>query len=97
MFAQLTRDLFAIAKFLLQYQMAILESTPHRTFYSSAIVVIALSCRVLSYLTLKSGLEVTQDHSNWYHIRNLGGVSYSPSIASMVLSCIICEIKPDIG
>ena len=38
------------------------------TFYLSAIVNIALSCTVLSYLTLnntvalKSGLEVTQDH-----------------------------------
>ena len=51
---------------------------PHTTFYWSAIVNIALSCTVffsviLSYLTLnniatlKSGLEVTKDHSNWYH------------------------------
>jgi len=40
------------------------------TFYWSAIVNIAPSCTVLSYLmlnnivTLKSGLEVTQAHSN---------------------------------
>ena len=46
---------------------------PHTTFYSSAIVIIALSCTVFySYLTLnnimtlKSGLEVTQGHSNRY-------------------------------
>ena len=43
------------------------------TFYWSAIVNIALSCAIFSYFklkniaTLKSGLEVTQDHSNWYH------------------------------
>ena len=45
----------------------------HTTFYWSAIVNIALSCTFLSYLTLnnivtlKSGLEVIQGHSNWYH------------------------------
>jgi len=47
--------------------------TPYTTFYGSAIVSIALSGTILSYLTLnnivtlKSGLAVTQDHSNWYH------------------------------
>ena len=46
---------------------------PHTTFYWSAIVIIALSCTVLSYLTLnnivtlKSRLEVTQRHTNWNH------------------------------
>jgi len=45
----------------------------YTTFYWSAIVNMALSCTVFSYLTLnntvtlKSGLQVTQDHSNWYH------------------------------
>ena len=46
---------------------------PYTTFYWSAIVNIARSGTVLSYLTLsdivtlKSGLKVTQGHSNWYH------------------------------
>jgi len=46
---------------------------PYTTFYWSAIVNIALSCTILSYLTLnnivtlKSWLEATQGHSNWYH------------------------------
>jgi len=46
-----------------------------KTFYWSAIVNIALPGTVLSYLTLnnivtlKSGLEVTQDHSEWYHLK----------------------------
>jgi len=45
----------------------------HKTFYWSAIVNIALSCTVFSYLmsnnivTLKSGLEITQGHSKCYH------------------------------
>ena len=46
---------------------------PYTTFYWFAIANIALSATVfLSYLTLndittlKSGLEVTQDYSNWY-------------------------------
>ena len=52
---------------------------PNMTFYWSAIVNIALSCAFLSYLTLNNivtlktdlivCLEVTQDHSNWYHSR----------------------------
>jgi len=43
----------------------------------SAIVTIAQSCTVRSYLTLnnvvifKSELEVTQCHSNWYHSKAL--------------------------
>jgi len=48
-------------------------------------------------VTLKSGLEVTQDHSNWYHSKDcMGAVSYSCSIVTMALSCISSEIKPDI-
>jgi len=46
----------------------------YTTFYWSAIVNIALSCTVFEFfltlnniVTLKSGLEVIQDHSNWYH------------------------------
>jgi len=44
----------------------------YTTFCLSAIVSIAVCCTI-SYLTLnnivtlKSGLEVIQDHSNWYH------------------------------
>jgi len=46
---------------------------PYTTFYWSAIINIPLSCTVLGYLTLnnivtlKSGLEIIQGHSNWYH------------------------------
>jgi len=49
----------------------------YTTFYWSAIVNIALSGTVFSCLTLndimtlKSALEVTQDHSNWYHLKAL--------------------------
>jgi len=45
-------------------------------------------------VTLKPGLEVTQDHSNWYHSKaSLGALSYSRSIVTMALSCIIYELK----
>jgi len=49
---------------------------PYIIFYWSVIVNIAISCTVLSYLTLsnimtlKSESEVTQDHSNWYHSKD---------------------------
>jgi len=50
--------------------------TSYTTFYWSAIVSIALYMlypfRVFltlnNIVTLKSGLEVTQGHSNWYHL-----------------------------
>jgi len=43
-------------------------------------------------MTLKSGLEVTQDHSNLVPFESLGAVSYSPSIATMALSYLICDL-----
>jgi len=48
-------------------------------------------------VTLKSGLEVTQCHSNWYHSKALVAVSYSHSVVTMALSCIVCEIQRLIG
>ena len=45
----------------------------YTTFYWSAIVNIYLSGTFLSHstlnniVTLKSGLKITQGHSNWYH------------------------------
>jgi len=41
---------------------------------------------------LKYGLEVTQDHSNWYHFKILGAVSYSPAIVTMGVSLTVYEI-----
>jgi len=52
-------------------------------------------------VTLKSGLEVTQGHSNcsWYHLNfeSVGAVSYSLSIVTTAVSCIVFEIKRDNG
>jgi len=49
---------------------------PYTTFYWSASTNIALFVPFLSYLTLndivtlKFGLEFTQGHSNWYHLKD---------------------------
>jgi len=75
---------------------------PCTTFYWSAIVNIALSSTVLSYLmlnnivTLKYGLEVTQVIQNGT-IRKLGCSFLFISTVTMALSCISSEIQPDIG
>ena len=72
---------------------------PHTTFYSSAIVIIALSCTVFELFDVKW----YHDHEIWIrgHSRSfkpvpfesLAAVSYWPSIVTMALSWIICEIK----
>ena len=43
-------------------------------------------------MTLKSGSEIIQT-IKLVPFESLGAVSYSPSIVTMVPSCIICEIK----
>jgi len=61
-------------------QLKDLDSVSHRKAWSPLTrccsivqLVIAISCTFLSYLmlnnivTLKSALEITQRHSNWYH------------------------------
>ena len=77
------------------------RSIDHRgptTFYWYDIVNNALSIvPFLSYftlnniVTLKSGLEVIQGHSN-VPFESLGAVSYSPSIVTMAVSLTVYEI-----
>ena len=76
----------------------------YTTFCWSAIVNVALYLLTfLSYLTLndimilKSGLEVTQGHSNWYHTKAWVQFPIRLPLVTMAVSCISSEIKRDIG
>jgi len=63
--------------------MAPFDRPYYMTFYWSASVNIVCLVPFLSYLTLnnivtlKSGLEVTQDHSKWYHSKDWYGFLFT--------------------
>jgi len=76
---------------------------PYTTFYWFTIVIIALSGNVFELFDIEwyHDLEIwVWDH--WSSLKqvpfeSLGAVSYSHSIVTMVLFCIICQIKWYIG
>jgi len=74
----------------------------YTTFYWFDIVNIAVSGTVFELtlndiMTLKFGFRGHSRSFKPVPFESLDAVSYSPSIVTMALSCIICEIKRDIG
>ena len=71
---------------------------PHTTFYSSAIVIIALSCTVFELFDVEyyRDLEIwVRGHSRSYKLvpfKSFGVVSYLPSIVTTALSLTVYEI-----
>jgi len=70
---------------------------PYMTFYCSAIVNIALSCTTFQFFGIEYHHDLEIRSLKLVSFKSLGMVSYSPSIVTMALYCIVSEIKGDTG
>ena len=79
------------------------RSIDHIQLYWSAIISMDLSCTILQlfdvewYRDLEIRVKGHWKSFNLVPFESLDAVSYSPSIVTMALFCIISEIKRDIG
>ena len=62
-----------------------------------AVSVAVCEIKSKSGVTLKTGLGFVQGHWKWHHFDRSHTSSYSPSIVTMAIFCIVCEIWRLIG
>jgi len=70
---------------------------PYATFYWSAIANKAPSCTIFEFFDVEIGVRGHSMSLKVVPFKSLGKVSYSPSIVTMAISCIVCEQSRLIG
>ena len=78
-------------------KMARFDRTCMTLYWSAVVIIIALSCTVCELVDLEIWLRGHSRSLKLVPFESMGAVSYSPSIVTMAISCIVCEIQRLIG